>query len=81
VSLDPVGALAFRIATPGRDKVVSPGGSLTLRPTLRTGDGLLINTAYRGREAPTFSFGSLQATVELVDSAGRVLATKSSGFA
>jgi hypothetical protein len=80
VSLDPLGELELELwARP--DEPLAEGDALTLRPGLTTVDGLYINTAYRGREAPAFSFGTLGATVELLDARGIVLTSGTSGFA
>lgn len=79
IALDPLGELRFELEC-RPEGPLAPGDSLTLRPELFTLDGLLINTAYRGLEAPTFTFGSLGAELELVDERGGVLATARSGF-
>jgi hypothetical protein len=80
LALDPLGEFKFLLHV-RPDGPIAPGDSLTLRPELYTVDGLLINTAYRGREAPAFSLGGLGAQVELVEARGRVLAVANSGFA
>jgi len=80
VTVDPLGALDLEL-WPSPGAALAPGDSLTLRPGLTTVDGLYINTAYRGREAPAFSFGALNATIELVDARGIVLTSGTSGFA
>ena len=81
ITLDPMGELRFGIElSPSVDAVVA-GDGLTLRPRLHTGDRLLINTAYRGREAPAFGYGSLQATFVLQDETGTLLTSGTSGFA
>lgn len=79
LAIDPVGELAFRLVT--MSPTTSPGGRLSARPTLHTADGLRVNSAYLGREAPAWGGGGLQATVELIDSGGTLRATASSGFA
>jgi hypothetical protein len=80
VAIDPLGELELALYCRPEGPVAA-GDSLTLRPDLRTVDGLYINTAYRGREAPAFSYGSLSATVELLDARGLALTTSNSGFA
>jgi hypothetical protein len=63
------------------ERGLSAGEMLTARVTLHTEAGLLINMAYRGREAPAFSYGGLEARLALEDAEGELLATATSGFA
>ncbi|MFT5153246.1 MAG: hypothetical protein ACI841_003246 [Planctomycetota bacterium] len=58
----------------------APCGRLIARVALNAADRLLINTASRGREAPAFSLGTLHASIDLIDSAGRVVGSGPSGF-
>lgn len=79
LALDPLGELAFELHVPATQ--VSPGEGFGARLELRTHDGLRINTAYRGKEAPAWGGGGIHARVELLDGASIVRATASSGFA
>jgi hypothetical protein len=82
LALDPIGALEFRIALRGSDEALAPGGSGALQLVLRTGDGLLVVTCYRGREGSSpYSSAGLHAVVEVTDLEGEVLKTATSGFA
>jgi hypothetical protein len=78
VTIDPVGAVAFTVGD-ARD-TCAPGDTLDASPRLYTQDGLLINTAYHGKDAPAF-FGTLSAAVRLTDAQGRLLDSATSGFA
>lgn len=81
LALDPVGALDFT-ATAGGDKgECRAGEALSVRPALYTGDGLLIERAYRG-EFETNAYGSgCAGRIALVGSDGRALDSATSGFA
>ena len=79
--VDPVGELDFDAGV-GRDlEECEPGQRIGGNPVLLTGDGLLINSAYRGRTASRWSGGGLQARVRLLDVDGAVLDEATSGFA
>jgi len=65
----------------GRLLDVRPGDTVLTRPMLSTRDRLIINTAYRGREAPASSMGTLGAELSLVDEKGTTLSQARSGFA
>jgi hypothetical protein len=77
IELDPLGKLEF--STGCAAATHRPGEEITVQPRLLTGDGLLINTCYRGahdtgRDGPT-------ALVTLASADGSPLATARSGFA
>lgn len=78
VTIDALGELAFSMSM--AEPECAPGADLSIRPRLLTGDGLVINTAYQGTVAPSFSAGTLFASIELQDPAGKVLARANSGF-
>lgn len=82
LALDPIGALDFHVALRGADEALAPGQGGALQPVLRTGDGLLVVTCYRGREgASPYSSSGLHAVVEVTDLEGELLKTATSGFA
>lgn len=60
---------------------LAPGSGSGARLALRTGDGLRINTAFRGDEAMSWGRGALRAELELLDISGMVRARAHSGFA
>ena len=78
VTIDALGQLAFS-ASPV-ELVCAPGADLSVRPRLLTSDGLVINTAYEGSMAPSYSAGTLSASIELQDPTGKVLVCAKSGF-
>src|SRR5262249_40323027 len=77
VSLDPIGRLDFAIET---EKSSKAGENLNVRPALYTGDGLLIERAYRGVDDRSDPF-SCSGKGTLLDSASNPLASTPSGFA
>jgi hypothetical protein len=82
-TIDPIGTPQFELDL--RDKVEGnrrPGDEVPLQPLLYTGDGLLINVAYRGSPTSTALQETLGARIELHGSGSEsVLATAHSGFA
>lgn len=78
--VDPLGMPRFGEWTTTQLESCAPGQSLTVRPYLLTGDGLLINTAYFGRSVPAWS-GGMDAQVRLLGERGELLANARSGFA
>jgi len=81
VVVNPIGRLRFDLQLAGTESVVRPGEAVTVDPRLRTEDGLLINSSFRG-QADWYSDESKHnaATVQLVATDGRVLDTARSGF-
>jgi hypothetical protein len=79
LALDPVGKLAFS-AEAGEKGECQAGESLTVRPALYTGDGLLIERAYRGPFGDRGDQGC-SGLVNLMGAGDRVLGSASSGFA
>jgi hypothetical protein len=78
---DPVGQLALTVPT-GDNGTCIAGKSLHCRPGLFTGEGLLITTAYHGRELPSAPSGNgPQARIVLIGATGAKLNETSSGFA
>jgi hypothetical protein len=78
--IDPLGRLELRSGIPP-DAHCQAGEDFGFRPELYTGDGLLINTAYRGMLSQGFAYGGCGADVFLLDDGGRELAKAHSGFA
>jgi hypothetical protein len=77
VSLDPIGKLDFIVET---EKTCKAGTNMQVRPALYTGDGLLIERAYRGMDNRSDPY-SCSGKVTLTDSAGTTLESARSGFA
>lgn len=78
--VDPLGTPRFGEWTTSQLESCAPGQSLTVRPYLLTGDGLLVNTAYFGRDVPAWS-GGMDASLRLLGTRGELLAKARSGFA
>jgi hypothetical protein len=81
VAIDPIGALDMQLSLSDRLKTAAAGEDLMLRPRLYTGDGLLINVAYRGTPVSPSAQESLGATITLSTSDGQILGSAHSGFA
>jgi hypothetical protein len=83
VAIDPIGTPFFEIDLTNKTAVrTRPGEDVNLQPLLYTGDGLLINVAYRGAPTSPSMQEILGARVSLHGaSTEHVLATAHSGFA
>jgi hypothetical protein len=87
--IDPVGALEMETGVEDESKPVRAGEDITLQPRLYTGDGLLINTCFRGVSSPTGGHDGAGAEIRLVGTGARQgpspgavpLAVARSGFA
>ncbi len=79
-TIDPIGTLEFRTGAEGMG-LPRPGEDLKVQPQLFTGDGLLIVTCYRGRQANPAGDSGAGATIALTTTDGRTLAAAHSGFA
>ena len=83
VAIDPIGTPLFELDL--RDDVGKrrrPGDEVPLQPLLYTGDGLLINVAYRGSPASPALAGDPRRRISLRGAGSeQVLATAHSGFA
>lgn len=83
VAIDPIGTPQFELTL--RDNIETsrkPGDEVPLQPLLYTGDGLLINVAYRGTPASPALQETLGARITLHGATSEpVLATAHSGFA
>ena len=62
-------------------KTVKAGEEVSLQPLLYTGDGLLINVAYRGTPVSPAAQENLGALTTLASTDGQTLGTAHSGFA
>ena len=62
-------------------KTVKAGEEVSLQPLLDTGDGLLINVAYRGTPVSPAAQEYLGAVTTLGSTDGQTLGTAHSGFA
>jgi hypothetical protein len=80
LNLEPVGKLDFTL-TAGDGNSCAPGDSLSVRPALYTGDGLLIERAYRGPfQSNPFDSGC-HGRIILLDTQGKSLDAAQTGFA
>ncbi|MBI3817642.1 MAG: hypothetical protein HY286_03040 [Planctomycetes bacterium] len=81
IMIDPVGVPDFFVSIAGNSPF-QPGQPVGLQTRLYTGDGLLINTCYRGTSSDTYRHNSPEATLNLIaPSGGARLDTAQSGFA
>ncbi|MBV1889220.1 MAG: hypothetical protein KUG67_03140 [Proteobacteria bacterium] len=83
--LDPLGELRFSVRYPTEDEGLLVGVGFTACLELFTGDGLLINNAFRGRDTPTFGSrsirsGVLSGRVSFIDQRGDLITQSSTGF-
>ncbi|MFI5459603.1 MAG: hypothetical protein ACHRXM_29615 [Isosphaerales bacterium] len=81
VTIDPIGALSFELSLPDNAGVAKLGEHINVQPLLYTGDGLLINLAYRGVPISPAVQETLGARVALATTDGQILALAHSGFA
>ncbi|HZW31551.1 MAG TPA: hypothetical protein VFF52_12640 [Isosphaeraceae bacterium] len=82
VTIDPIGTPSFELSlSDNAAPRVKRGEDLDVQPWLYTGDGLLINVAYRGAPVSPASQETLGAHIALQTTSGHTLATAHSGFA
>jgi hypothetical protein len=81
VAIDPIGTLEMELSVSEKIKAVKAGEDITLQPLLYTGDGLLINVAYRGNPTSPAAQENLGGTITLASTDGQALGTAHSGFA
>jgi hypothetical protein len=82
VEIDPVGKLVLETGVDDAGQTFAAGGDIALQPRLFTGDGLLINTCFRG--SPTAPGGHDGAAADITlkgSAAAESLAVACSGFA
>ena len=81
LAIDPVGVLDMELSVADKMKTVRAGEDISLQPLLYTGDGLLINVAYRGAPVSPRTQESLGAISTLSTTDGQTLGSAHSGFA
>ena len=81
MEIDPIGTLEMALNVADKGKTVKAGDDISVQPSLYTGDGLLINVAYRGTPVSPAAQESLGAITTLASTDGRTLGTAHSGFA
>ncbi len=80
-SIDPIGTLEMALTVADKVKAVKPGEDVSVQPALYTGDGLLINVAYRGTPTSASAQEYAGALTTLATTDGQTLGTAHSGFA
>jgi len=81
VEIDPIGTLEMALNVADKMKAVKSGDDIPVQPLLYTGDGLLINVAYRGTPVSPSAQERLGAVTTLASTDGQTLGTAHSGFA
>jgi hypothetical protein len=81
VDIDPVGSLEMQTGAELGAEAPRAGDDLPLQPRLYTGDGLLINTCFRGSPTNPGGDDGPGAEIKLAGAAGRSLDVARSGFA
>jgi hypothetical protein len=81
VEIDPVGKLEMQTGLEVEAKAVRAGDDLALQPKLYTGDGLLINTCFRGTPSSPGGHDGASADIKLTGTGEQPLAVACSGFA
>ncbi len=81
VEIDPIGKLLLETSLEDQAKSFPSGGDVALQPRLYTGDGLLINTCFRGSPASPGGHDGSGADITLRGKGTQALAVASSGFA
>jgi hypothetical protein len=79
--LDPIGKLDFKVEVKSDEPHPKPGDGLSARIWLFSGDGLLINSCYRGTSDGAWRGTGPRALCRLVGASGAVLEQSDSGFA
>ena len=81
LEIDPVGKLVLQTSLEDEAKSYPAGDDIPLQPRLYTGDGLLINTCFRGSPTVPGGHDGAAAEITLRASASQSLAVATSGFA
>jgi hypothetical protein len=81
VTIDPIGTLRFELKQTDGARAVKAGEGIDVQPLLYTGDGLLINVAYRGEPVSPAAQETLGARISLATTNDQSLAMAHSGFA
>jgi hypothetical protein len=79
--LDPIGKLDFKVEPRSGEPRAKPGEALSARIWLFSGDGLLINSCYRGSSDGAWGGSGPRASLRLLGPNGGVLDQADSGFA
>ena len=80
VVIDPIGRIELLTGLGDNASTCRAGESLSVQPRLYTGDGLLINTCYRGLQQ-AIGYGDPSARIALVSTDGTPIGETQSGFA
>jgi hypothetical protein len=80
VVIDPAGKVRFDVGA-DTSRAHAPGDKVAARLALYTGDGLLINTCYRGATARGWVSSGPSGRVRMLAAGGRLLEEASTGFA
>jgi hypothetical protein len=83
VEIDPVGKLVLETSLENQEKSYPAGDNIELQPRLFTGDGLLINTCFRGSPATPGGHDGSGADIKLrgTETQSQALGAACSGFA
>jgi hypothetical protein len=81
VEIDPVGKLVLQTSLEDQGKTFPAGDDIPLQPRLYTGDGLLINTCFRGSPTTPGGHDGQGADIKLLGAQRQTLALACSGFA
>jgi hypothetical protein len=81
VAIDPVGTLEMETGVESPAKALRAGDDINLQPKLYTGDGLMINTCFRGTPATPGGHDGAGAEITLTGTGPGSLAVARSGFA
>jgi hypothetical protein len=81
IEIDPVGKLLLQTSLEDAEKSFPAGDDIPLQPRLYTGDGLLINTCFRGSPTVPGGHDGAAADITLRASASQALGVATSGFA
>jgi hypothetical protein len=81
VAIDPIGPLDMQLNLTDKVRAVKTGEDVSIQPLLYTGDGLLINVAYRGTPISPAAQESIGAITTLASTDGQTLGSAHSGFA
>jgi hypothetical protein len=81
LTIDPIGTPSFEVDLVDKLKTIQSGEDVRVQTAMYTGDGLLINVAYRGAPVSPALQESLGARIALTTADSQTLATAHSGFA
>ena len=81
LTIDPVGTPSFEVELVDKLKTIPSGEDVRVQTAMYTGDGLLINVAFRGTPTSAAAQESLGALTTLASTDGQTLGTAHSGFA